>query len=757
MKIISMYATFGKLLNSELHLVDGLNIIYGGNESGKSTWSAFIRAMLFGISTRERSTSGFMADKDKYLPWSAEKMHGRIKLLHDGREYELERKSGRTGVLQNAEVTDSITGLPVSEFSKSPGEAFLGVKKEVFERSAFIGQSSLAVDNDKSGELQSRIISLAGSGVETTSYRTTRERLIDWKNKRKYNKYGRIPELTEEKSHISQKLDKLRVDAKELTQKHTELEELILAEREHSRNAEIWQGIKAREQLELSELAKNAEDTARREYQAAVSKATIDGFLPDEVYINELTDKYNKYTTLNDVVLNDELIKNAERNLNYEKEKLRDFEMFRHMTPDAALEKANAAVAEHNRLQNSLKYQKRLRTICTVGSIALICLTAVCAFLMPGGSAYIIPAGVVASVLLFLIAVLMPGKKINSAKNAINELLITYRVSSIEEIISRAEDYREQISRTDEAQRISEQMQSDFMQKRERADALLRDILTAARKINHDAAPGDIPELIERVKREIKAVDIASKKLNSAEVRASSIAEGRDMAELIKEARLSSPEDSAPALSQDQVTLRLAEIKNTRRRLELDISAISARMETVGDIAALEAQERKISEELNEKHMEYEALECALSVLAEANGELQNRFAPELEKRAGRIFNMLTGGGFSIVKIKNTDMELAVSENAAATPRDILQLSAGTLDELYLSLRLALCEIALNPKIPIIIDDSLLTFDDMRMSSALDYLKAMSKNRQILLLSCHKREYEYFNNAEDVNLINLNY
>ena len=54
-----MIATFGKLQQSELQLRPGLNLIYAPNESGKSTWAAFLRTMLYGLSTRER---GALAD-----------------------------------------------------------------------------------------------------------------------------------------------------------------------------------------------------------------------------------------------------------------------------------------------------------------------------------------------------------------------------------------------------------------------------------------------------------------------------------------------------------------------------------------------------------------------------------------------------------------------------------------------------------------------------------------------------------------------
>ena len=65
MKIISMTATFGKLDNETIHLQEGLNVLTAPNEWGKSTWCAFLCAMLYGIDTRERSKAEQLADKEK--------------------------------------------------------------------------------------------------------------------------------------------------------------------------------------------------------------------------------------------------------------------------------------------------------------------------------------------------------------------------------------------------------------------------------------------------------------------------------------------------------------------------------------------------------------------------------------------------------------------------------------------------------------------------------------------------------------------
>ncbi|MEG2377089.1 MAG: hypothetical protein RSC43_01905, partial [Clostridia bacterium] len=141
----------------------------------------------------------------------------------------------------------------------------------------------------------------------------------------------------------------------------------------------------------------------------------------------------------------------------------------------------------------------------------------------------------------------------------------------------------------------------------------------------------------------------------------------------------------------------------------------------------------------------------------QVHGELAREFAPALSERAEKIFSELCGGHFDTVHIKDAALSLTVAENSAAPPRDVLSLSKGTLDELYFALRLALCESLTSDDVPIILDDALICFDDVRMARALDYLKAIAKKRQIILFSCHGREQRYFENDTSVKKIILEF
>ena len=78
MLIHRMSAVFGRLRNETLQFHDGLNIIEAPNETGKSTWCAFLTAMLYGINSRERDKAGFIAEKNRYAPWDGSSMAGRL-------------------------------------------------------------------------------------------------------------------------------------------------------------------------------------------------------------------------------------------------------------------------------------------------------------------------------------------------------------------------------------------------------------------------------------------------------------------------------------------------------------------------------------------------------------------------------------------------------------------------------------------------------------------------------------------------------
>ena len=111
---------FGKLSHVYINLYEGINIIKGDNEAGKTTLSAFISFILFGFSEEERK---------RYLPWSTRKAGGSMIIVQDNHRYEIQRDSSREG----CKIYDLTTNLQVYE-GQQAGMVFLRCTRRSEER-----------------------------------------------------------------------------------------------------------------------------------------------------------------------------------------------------------------------------------------------------------------------------------------------------------------------------------------------------------------------------------------------------------------------------------------------------------------------------------------------------------------------------------------------------------------------------------------------------------------------------------------------
>ena len=236
MRFRSLNATFGKLERRTLDFGEGLTIIEAPNEAGKSTLTAFLSAMLYGLPARER---GALAEKNRYAPWSGSPMCGGLCI--DGTalgDVTILRDTPRAGLpLGRFTALSSGTGEALPGLTASDcGETLLGVSRDVYERSAFIRQGSLFIDGDAG--LERRILSLVSSDDAGCSYSEAAETLRKWQNQRRYNKSGRIPACEAELAAVREQLQSFTERQRELTDACAELARLNARRDELEREAE---------------------------------------------------------------------------------------------------------------------------------------------------------------------------------------------------------------------------------------------------------------------------------------------------------------------------------------------------------------------------------------------------------------------------------------------------------------------------------------------------------------------------------------
>ena len=158
----------------------------------------------------------------------------------------------------------------------------------------------------------------------------------------------------------------------------------------------------------------------------------------------------------------------------------------------------------------------------------------------------------------------------------------------------------------------------------------------------------------------------------------------------------------------------------------------------MGDRQTLETQLLQVNGRIQKLEQTYAALTLALDTLAQAKKELQRRFAPKITRRARELLERLTLGRYTRLAW-GEDLSLHAGAGAEDTLREALWRSDGTVDQLYLALRLAVAE-ELTPDAPLVLDDALVRFDDDRLRAALEVLEEISKEKQVILFTCQSRE-----------------
>ena len=148
------------------------------------------------------------------------------------------------------------------------------------------------------------------------------------------------------------------------------------------------------------------------------------------------------------------------------------------------------------------------------------------------------------------------------------------------------------------------------------------------------------------------------------------------------------------------------------------------------------------------------SMELVKAVLTNSYEKMKKSVTPKFTQELSNTISRITNGKYSNI-IPNDEQGLLVElENGNYEPAS--KLSVGTIDQLYLSLRLSMVEELSEENMPIILDEVFAYYDDERLKNALIFLNEKCKNHQILIFSCTNREKEMLEKLKlEFNIINL--
>lgn len=700
MILLKLTANFGKLHETRT-FTEGLNILCLPNEAGKSTWSAFLLAMLYGVDTSERASAqnDYLPVKERYRPWDGSPMRGEMELLWNGRHITVLRTSGKQGVMEEFRAFETQSGLPVRELTaENCGRVLCGVERSVFERTAFVRQLGLTVTKDSALDL--RLGALITTGEEGRSYLELESELRKKKN-RLAGRAGRLPELKAQADTLERTLTQLHALQDEALHLSASCEE---ARGEEARLSALVERIRrakvARQHAGFAELK---EKLAQEEAQCSRRAAELKELPPEDelrALARELERTKNEWHTAQmEAALCPPLPEPPPipAGFSQDGDVRSDVETLRDVPSAPPVPWAGLLSA----------------ALLAVGGIAGFFFRPILALLLAAGLAL---GGVV------LTRYLKRRTQAQRRQAQAQQIAQRYRVASAEELSQRTVDWLR-------ATREYETKKQTVAAQRQQLFAAVE-----ARKAAYDAVcarPFGGDE--EALKAALRARADYDAQLRQLETLRSQVAQWQALL----------PKEEAPAdeqaLALDEAKLGYAHRAAQQRLSELTtrLARMQGEIRAHGDAVALEAQLEQVRAAQEDAQKKCAAIDLAADVLRQADEALRSRFSPQVTALAGKLLHRLTCGKYDRVLLAK-DMRLSLRESDGIRP--VAAMSCGAADQMYLALRLSMVELLLAPDVPMVLDDALVNFDDARTAAALALLRAQA--RQVLLFTCRPLKEE---------------
>ena len=187
---------------------------------------------------------------------------------------------------------------------------------------------------------------------------------------------------------------------------------------------------------------------------------------------------------------------------------------------------------------------------------------------------------------------------------------------------------------------------------------------------------------------------------------------------------------------------KIIECQMQLNKIEYEESHISEQIEKITTLKEEYADLQEQQQELEEKNR---CLQATKQLLEKAYEKMKNTITPKFTQNLSNMVQKISNGKYQKVSIQEEQGLIIELENGEYIPASLL--SIGTIDQLYLSLRLSMLEELSEEKMPIILDEAFAYFDDERLKNSLIFLQEKAEEHQIILFTCTKREKKILEEA----------
>ena len=648
--------SYGKLKDKEIKLENGINLIRGKNESGKSTLINFIISSFYGISKNKNGKE--ISDYEKYKPWSGEDFSGTLEYELDNNEkYQIYRDFNKKNPkIFNSNMEDISKNFNID---KNKGNEFFyeqtKIDEDLFLSTIAINQDEVRLEDKDQNFLIQKIANLAQTGDDKTSFNKVIERI----NRKQLEDIG--TERTREKpiNIVSKNLQELQ-NEKENLQKYENFK-YEYQEKENNLNDEI-------ENLEK-------ENNCLKEIKLKIENEKIEN---EKIKIKENIKKENNEKInlinkkINEIKINNKKI--LENNFNFEN---------------------NQKKSEN---KNNKKYLKNKKIKKLNLFFVLLILINILQFIFIKNNyfKYIFLITVTTYLIFYIYFINKEKIKIKNLekmkKNKFNEINL--------ELINLENEKK---------------------------------LIENNKKNNEEELNNLKNNLIK--KNNLENEKIKNKYLNKIEK--------NKINNFINLENL------------EKINLEIQNKQNEINDKKIELHTLNIDKQNIepklDNLSKIEEDIENNKEKLHELQNLNISMNLAKEVLKEAYDEMKKSVTPKFTENLSQNIYNITNKKYSKVMFSEDKGLIVGLENGDNIP--VNRFSIGTIDQLYLSLRLSMTDDLSKEKVPILLDEAFAYYDDERLKNILEFLNNNFKNRQIIIFSCTQREKRILENTK----INYNY
>lgn len=686
---------YGNIEGKDINLKDGINIVHGKNESGKSTLLNYIISSFYGISRNKDGRE--LSDYEKYKPWNSSEFSGRIDYeLDNGERFEIFRDFNKKNPKIYNEKLEDITNQ--YEVDKRDGSKFFveqtGVDKQMYLSTVVSMQEEVRLNDKDQNILIQKIANLAGTGEDNVSYKkaltklqekirdeigtnkTTQKpiNILEKEIKEIENKINDIEPYRNRKYEIDEEKEKIEEEINEL-----ELEKKILTELQESIDNEDIQN----KEIEIKTKNKN-ENLAK---------------------ISELRNKEENINNENNKLK--QTIENKENKLTEQKKQQENISI-------------KISEIKNQKTNNASSKKESKKAPFLIIAILLIVLGIALTVIFKN---YMI--AVIFALLTIIDFVVYVNKTKKEQKHKIEQNNI--EISKLEEENSKV--LKEIEEETEEIKKYKEVEQENNSQ-----ISMLKGQIILLNKNN------------ENIEVELNNIqqNIRNKQSNSKENIINKYKEKFNNIEKLVEIENYREEQNKVA---EQINNNKIKIKG----LEIESNTIGPQLD---ELVSLRERLEANKEKLEELQKQEQTINIAIENLTVAYEEMKNTITPKFTQSISSSINKISNSKYEKVTIN--DENGMVVENNRGEYIEASKLSTGTIDQLYLALRLSMIDDLSKEKLPIILDESFAYFDNERLENILQYLKEELQGHQTIIFTCTNREKDLLDKMQaEYNFVSL--